>query len=161
MLSGRQLIQHHAERKHIAARIQGFASRLLGRHVGNGAYRRSRAGKQILRQGPGHGVVRLVTVWRRLSRFQLGQTEIQDLHLPGWRQENVARLDVAMQNALAVGRVQRICHLHTKVQQLGVRHGATELGLIEALAFQQFHDDEGPVAAFVQLVDSADAGMVQ
>ena len=35
------------------------------------------------------------------------------------------------------------------------------MGLIEALAFQQLHDDEGLVAAFVQLVDSADAGMVE
>ena len=35
------------------------------------------------------------------------------------------------------------------------------MGLIEALTFQQLHDDEGLITAFVQLVDGADAGMVE
>src|SRR5580658_7450708 len=52
-------------------------------------------------------------------------------------------------------------HLNPEVQQPGVRHRTTELGPIKALPFEQFHHDEGVVAAFVQLVNGADAGMVQ
>ena len=48
-----------------------------------------------------------------------------------------------------------------KVQQLGVRHGAPVVELIQALPFQQLHHDERLVAAFVQFVNGADAGMVQ
>ena len=81
--------------------------------------------------------------------------------MPAGRQEDIARLDVAVQNALSVGSVERIRHLHPEVQQLGVGHGTAEMGPVEALAFEQFHHDEGLVAAFVQLVDGADAGMVQ
>ena len=111
-----------------------------------------------------HGRVRLVptgAVCARISLFELGQAEVQNFHLPGGGQENIARLNVAVQNALAMRRIQGIRHLHPEVQQPGVRHRATVMGPVEALPFQQLHYDEGLVAAFVQLVDGADAGMVQ
>jgi hypothetical protein len=70
-------------------------------------------------------------------------------------------LNVSMQYPFSVGGVEGIRRLHPEVQQLGVGHGPAEIRPVEALAFEQFHHDEGLVAAFVQLVDGADAGMVE
>ena len=58
-------------------------------------------------------------------------------------------------------RIQCIRHLHSQVQQPGVRHGPPVVELVQALAFQQLHHDEGLLAAFIELVNSADTGMVQ
>ena len=98
---------------------------------------------------------------RSIPFFDLGQAEVQNLYLPGRRQEDIAWLDVAVQNALTMRRIQRIRHLHSQVQQPGVRHGPPVVELVQALTFQQLHHDEGLLAAFIEFVNSADAGMVQ
>ena len=93
--------------------------------------------------------------------FELGQPEVQDFRLPGRRHEDIAPLDVAVQNALSVRRVQRIRYLHPEVQQLGVRHGPMGMDLVQALPLQQLHYDKGLIVTVVQLIDSADTRMVQ
>jgi len=65
-----------------------------------------------------------------------------------------------MQNAPSMCRVQRIGHLYPEVQQLGVRHGPPVVELLQALPLQQFHHNQGLIAAFVQLVNSTDTGMI-
>ena len=98
---------------------------------------------------------------RSIPFFDLGQAEVQNLYLPGRRQEDIAWLDVAMQNALAMRRIQRIRYLHSQVKQPGVGHGPPVVELVQALTLQQLHHDEGLLAAFIELVNGADAGMVQ
>ena len=49
-------------------------------------------------------------------RRQLGQAEVEHLHRPAARQEDVGRLDVAMQDAFGVRRVERVGDLRRDVE---------------------------------------------
>ena len=123
MLSSRKLIQHHAQRENIAARIQGFAPRLFRGHVSDGADGRSRSGKQLICERLRYRVTRVVApraAWDGVSRFELSQPEVENFRLPGGRHKDVARLDVAVDDALSMRRVQRVCHLDPEIQQPGV-----------------------------------------
>ena len=135
MLPGRKLVYHHAQGENVAAGIERFAPRLFRRHIGNGAYRRARAGKQVVAKWARQGGVSVVSApVTRIALFDLGQAEVQDLDLAAGRQEDVGRLDVAMKDAFAMGRIQRIGCLHSQVQQLGVGHGAMVVELVQALS---------------------------
>jgi hypothetical protein len=57
--------------------------------------------------------------------------------------------------------IQCICDLHPEVQQPGIRHCSPVIKLVEALPLQQFHHDEGLIAAFIQFVNGTDARMIQ
>jgi hypothetical protein len=44
----------------------------------------------------------------RIAFFDLGQAEVENLYLTGGRQEYVSGLDVAVENAFSMGRIQRV-----------------------------------------------------
>ena len=170
MFSGRKLVQHHAQRKNIAARIQHFAACLFRGHISNGADGQSRTGQLLLRirSRPRVGwVVFPGAAWDGVTRFELSQAEVQNLCLSGRRDKNVARLDVAVHDALTMGCVERVCHLDAEIQQPGVGDLPVAIGLVvdidfvQALPLQQLHDDEGLIATVIELIDGADARMVQ
>src|SRR5579859_1719741 len=94
-----------------------------------------------------------------VSRFERSQAEVQNFCLSGGRYKDVARLDVAVHDALTMGGFERVRYLDAEVEQPGV--GGLPIDLVEALPLQQLHHEEGLIAAVVQLVDGADAGMVQ
>jgi hypothetical protein len=68
--------------------------------------------------------------WAMSARFQLRQTEVQDLNPPRWGQENVARLDVAIRDALAMCHSNREMHTtepgETSLSRL-IGHGAAAI----------------------------------
>ena len=49
---------------------------------------------------------------------QLGKSEIQNLRLPAIGDEDVGRLDIAVNDALAMGYVERVGDLDADVEQL-------------------------------------------
>ncbi len=51
------------------------------------------------------------------SRSHLGEAEIEDLGVPPLGDENVLRLNVAMDDTLAMGGIQRVCDLDGKGEQ--------------------------------------------
>ena len=66
-----------------------------------------------------------------------------------------------MHNSLGMGGRERVGHLHGDVQNVFQRHRLAMDALLQALALQLFHDDEGlPVVVF-NVVDGADVGVVQ
>ena len=70
---------------------------------------------------------------------QLGKPEIQHLHLPARRQENIRRLNVAVDDSLGMSRVQRIGQLNRNVQQaIGGDCSGKKL-LVQVLPLEQFH----------------------
>ena len=100
MRSGGHLIEHCPERKKIGAAIQFFAARLLGRHVGNGAYRRPRASNVFLAEPGSRSAHRCGC--RGMRRGQLGEAKIENFRLVAVGDKNVGRLNVAMDDGLRV-----------------------------------------------------------
>ena len=100
---GRHLVQHGPKGKQIAAGIQFLALGLLRRHV---------------RDGPdghaGAGQVRLdIESLRRIGRTawagtQLGQSKIENLGVSTLRNEDVCRLDVAVNDARGMRSIEGI-----------------------------------------------------
>src|ERR1700694_4899999 len=105
MLSGDHLVQHGTQGEQIAARVELFTSRLLRRHVCDGADGCSRASEQMLR-----GVAnRIAAESFLLVLQQLGQSEIENLYDAAIGDENISGLDVGVADSFFVRRVQRVC----------------------------------------------------
>jgi hypothetical protein len=103
------LVEHDAERKDVAARVDRFGGRLLWRHVrdradhGSGARVRGARASCVL-------CVRLLV--------QLGQAEICQLRVAALRHEDVAGLDVAMQDARCMRRGESVSNPDEQVDDL-------------------------------------------
>ncbi len=98
---GRRLDHHQRQRVHVAATVEGLATRLLGRGVAR------RAQDRALRLGPG-----------RLGQGP-GQTEVRDAQPCVLTEEQVGRLDVAMDEATAVGVVESAARFEPDDEGLG------------------------------------------
>ena len=105
----RHLVEHDAEREQIGARVQLLAARLLRRHVGDRAERRARAGQDSSATPRSAAASTPPTGVR--PRRQLRQAEIEHLRVAARRDEDVGRLDVAVDDALRVRGVQRVGNL--------------------------------------------------
>ena len=96
----------------------------------------------------------------RLDR-NLRQPEIQNLRLTSIRDEDVRGLDVPMDDALRVCRIQCIGDLDAQIEQRFDLQRLASDPVPERLTLQQFHGDEGSSIGFVNLVDRADVRVVQ
>ena len=94
-------------------------------------------------------------------RIDLGQPEIQHLGVTAPGQEDVGRLDVAMDDALGMRRVQRIRHLDAHPEKRAHLHPAARDRLLQRLALQQFHRQVRPPLVVADFVDCADIRMIQ
>jgi hypothetical protein len=66
-----------------------------------------------------------------------------------------------MDDAFAVRRIERVGDLHRQFQQLFLGNRSRGQAVLEGLACQHFHDNEKLAVEFRDLVNGADAGMVQ
>ena len=156
-LAGRHLVNHRAERKQIAARVNLFAAHLLGRHVRHGAQHGAGTG-EMLRAGVGNLGLGFRAVF---LRAHLRQSEVENLGVPAPRDENVRRLDVAMNDALAVRRIQRVGHFGSEIEQQLVLHRTPGDAMLQRYAVEEFHHHEDAAVFFADVVNSADIGMIQ
>ena len=99
-----ELVEHHAERKEVAAAIGARAENLLGRNVGRAARRIA----PLLRQQVGQQAV-------------VGEGEIEEDRAAVGAHEDVVRLQVEVHHVLRMDRVQRVadgradaCHLRPR-----------------------------------------------
>ena len=77
------------------------------------------------------------------------------------RDKNVGRLDVAMNDALAVGGIERVGNLDCQVKkQLGLQRLAGDL-VLQGHAIEKLHGDERAPFVIADLVNRADVGMIQ
>ena len=134
-LAGGHLIQHDAGGKDVAPRVDLLPARLLGRHVRHGpdgrAHRRQLIG--------GAQRVRIAAA-RRLT--ELGDAEVEHLDRAAASDEEIGRLDVAMDDALGMRGLERVGHLGAELQHFV--HGERTAGdaILQRLAIEQLHHHE-------------------
>ena len=114
--SCRHFIDDSTEGKQIAANIKWFAERLLGRHVRNRPDGTSCAGKLIVCPVAQRGMSFGITGGCGEGKFR--EAEIQDLGVTKTGYEDIGRLDVAMDDALAVCSFEGIGNIDAEVQNL-------------------------------------------
>jgi hypothetical protein len=154
---GHHFVQHTTEREETRTRIERLAANLFRRHVCHGPDSGSRIGDPGFRRqrrqtrGAGYGI----------DLGALGEAEVEQLRTARC-QEDVRRLDIAMDNARPVRAVQCVHHCDADVDEL--RHGqrASLQTLLQRLAVEQFHHNELPAfARLADVVDRADVGMLK
>ena len=150
------LVEHRTEGEQVGPRIDGAAERLLGRHVCDGSDRETGAREK----GPrvdSRGVIRRAEG----PLVDLRQTEIKDLRRAPVGDEDVARLDVPVDDRPRMGRLEGFEDLTCEIEQALGRHGAPADHLLQGLARQQLHDDEVQPLVLPDVVDRADVRMIQ
>ena len=149
-LAGEHFVEHGAEGEDVGPRIDGVPLRLFRGHVGHGAHDHART-----RHHPADGDV------RRGTLDQLCQAEVQHLRPPVGGDDNVGRLDVAVDDAVGVRRFKGRSDLHSVVERRGDRQSAARQHLVEREAVDQLHRDEGRARLVADLVDRDDIRVVQ
>ena len=93
--------------------------------------------------------------------LDLGEAEVEDLGLAARRYEDVRGLEVAMDDPLRVGRLERVRDLGPEVQERAELEGPSPDPLRERLPLEQLHGDEVLAFVLVDRVHGADAGVVE
>ena len=147
--SGERAEHDRAHREQIGARVDvvGLAARLLGRHVRRGAH--DRAGRRVR-----------VT---ELGIAQARETEVEHLDLPIFQREQVGRLDVAVDDALAVRGAEDVERLIGHREHVGraQRTARADEPTLQRLALEQLHHEEHRSVVGLVVVEHADrAGVI-
>ncbi len=75
--------------------------------------------------------------------------------------ENVCRLDIAVNDAFPMSRVQTFCNLHGERDQFFGRQGPAQNAIAQGSALQSLHHNEVLAILLPNLVDGANVGMIQ
>ena len=151
LLAGGHFVEHDAQRKQVAALVQFLAPRLLRRHVNRRSRNHAHRGQRIFQR----------LLFRSLVARRFGQTKIEDFGLPALRHKDIGGLDVAVNDAFGVRSRQSVGHLNADVENLIDFHRLPAEALFQAYALELLHDNEGMSGVVVDVVDGANAGMVQ
>jgi len=93
-------------------------------------------------------------------RLELRETEVEQLRA-GLRKHDVAGLEIAVRDALAVRAVERLGDLDAVAQHLRERHRAAREPLRGGFSFEQLHDDVLDAILAADVVERADVRMVE
>src|SRR5439155_17993893 len=91
---------------------------------------------------------------------ELDQTEVEDLRLASPRDKDVGRFDVTMNHALRVRRLEGLGNLDTNLDDLVDGQGPGD-AVLQCLALQQLHREEGLPFVFPKFVNCADVWMIE
>ena len=148
------LVEHEAEREEVRPGVERFAGGLLRRHV-----------EDCPDRDPGRcdqpGLGRRVCL-RFAQALHFRQPEVEHLRAPVAGDEDVRRLDIAMDDALGVRGLERIRDLNSQIEHFWEPEGmAIRQPLPQRLAFEQLHGQQRLTVGVVDLVDRADVRVVQ
>ena len=94
-------------------------------------------------------------------RRDLGQSEVENLGVSALGDKKIRRLDVAMDDALGMRRIQRIGNLDGQRQQRVQLHGTPGDRVLQGHAVEILHGDKRLAVLLANVVNGADVGMVQ
>ena len=100
--------------------------------------------------------------WFELAAVaDFGQPEIENLGMVALGDENIRRLDVAMDNVLGVGRLERVGNFNRQTSKaIAVRLDEGD-AVFQRRPFQKLHRDERLIVVLADLIDRADIRVVQ
>ena len=157
MAAAGELVEDDAEGPEVALHTALAGDELLGRHVGDGAAARGVGGDG--RAGfPARSFGGIEAGF--FGRQATGETEVEDFGQAAIGKHDVGGLEVAMEDAEGVGGGEAVGDLDADGEdelQAGWAFGDE---LIEGLAGDVLHDDEGFLAFFADFVDGADVGVL-
>ena len=130
---------------------------LLGRHV----LRRAHHLAGIGQCGGSNCAIATSCFFFVLVAYDFCQTKIRDFHTAPAVEQNILRLDVAMNDALIVCELQRIANLWHDGQRFARGDAAGSQQLAEVDAVHEFHEEKIKALGAAEVVNSDDAGMVQ
>ena len=130
--------------------VDRLSSHLLGRHVACRSH-----GHALHRDGGRKAHDRL------FGLSQLGQSEVEDLDAAVFGDEDVVRLEVAVNDAFLVGRGEAVRDLHAVADREPERQRPAPHSLGEGLAFEQLGDQVGNTRVSSHLEYGEDVGMIQ
>ena len=157
MAAAHQFIEDDAEGPYVRLHARLAGHELLGRHVTDGAAAGGVGGGhgRVLGQGGLRGVE--VGVFRAQTA---GQAKVENLDQAAVGEHHVLGLEVAVEDAQGMGRLQAVGNLYSDRQhQLQAGRSAADQP-VQRLAGHVLHDDVAFVGAFAHLVDGADVGVL-
>ena len=89
------------------------------------------------------------------------QSEIENLGMVALGDENIRRLNVAMDNVLGVGRLERVGNFNRQTQKQSQFDGTEGDAVFQRRPFQKLHRDERLIVVLANFINRADVGMVQ
>ena len=156
-LAGGHLVQDCTEGKQVGTGVELAAAGLLGRHVGGGADRGARTG-QVFFDGLGSRGLILPGGGRR---GDLGQPEIEHFGVAALGYEDVGGLDVTVHDAFGVSGIERVGDLDGEGKQSVQLEGPNTDEVLQGLAIEKLHGDEGLAVFLADVVNGANVGVVQ
>jgi len=153
-LAGEHLVQDGPEAEHVRALIRGLAPDLLGRHVPDRAEDRALLSVR-LRRGERLGGS------RHHRRHQLGDAEVEDLQPALLGEEEVLRLQVAMDDAFLVRGREALRELQGVAVRLMHRQSSFPQSLAQCDPVQQLGDDVRAALVRPDIVHVEDVGVIE
>ena len=96
-----------------------------------------------------------------MGTLDLGQPEIQNLRVAAFGDKNIGGLDVAVDDPLGVGSVQRVGDLDSERQnEFGFQRTPSD-ALLQRHPVQKLHGDEGLPILLPDFMNRANIGMIQ
>ena len=92
---------------------------------------------------------------------EFGQTKVENLGVAALGDKDVCRLDVAVNDALRVCGIQSIGDVAGQRQQRFGVDGAALDAMLQGLAVEELHGDEGLAVGLTDIVNGADIGVIE
>ena len=89
------------------------------------------------------------------------QAEVENFGVLAFGDEDICGLDVAVDDASGVGRVERVGDFDAQRERHLQFHRTSGDHVLEGHAVQELHDEESAAVVLADVVDGADVGMIQ
>src|ERR1700683_5769156 len=106
--------------------------------------------------GEGFGVMTA-----RSGLDHLRQAEVENLCVSALGDEYIGRLDIAVDNPSAMGRIQGVSDLDGQRENYGSVHRTIANAVLERPTVEIFHDDERSAFLLINLMDGADVWVIE
>ncbi len=150
------LVEHAPVREDVRACVRRGAPDLLGAHVAGRAQ-----DPALLRRVVGGGGLGVDGGPGGPFGSEPGQAEVENLHPSVPRDEQVVRLEIAVDDALLVGRGQAEGDLDAQLRGPRGRHGSPFQALAEALPLEELGDHVGRTFVGTEIVEYEDVGVIE